>query len=172
MNLNFNQREKAVVDLKVLLEQMEPVDGYMMFLNIRTGEYVMVNEDYLRKVEHMKNLQDLSGVQEFEKEEIMEILDIEENFEDYEALPTKFDLDEYSIMEDFIETLEDRKVIERLEEAIIGKGAFRKFKDTLSTFGLNETFYNYREQVFLEIAKEWCEARNIPYKTGKEEVNH
>lgn len=162
--MNFNQSEKAVVDLKVLAEQMEPVEGYIMFLNIRTGEYLMVNEDNLRKVEHMKDLQDLSGVQEYEKEEIMEILDIEENFEDYEALPTKFDLDEHSIMEDFIETLEDRKVIEQLEEALIGKGAFRRFKDIIKTHGLNNKFNHYREQVFLEIAKAWCEARNISYE--------
>jgi len=168
--LNYKNSEKAVVDLEVLIEQMEPVDGYMMFLNIRTGKYVMVNEDYLRRVEHMKDLQDLSGVHEFEKEEIMEILDIEENFDDYEALPTKFDLDEYSIMEDFIETLEDWKVVEQLEEAIIGKGAFRRFKDTISTHGLNKEFYHYRDQVFLEVAKSWCDARNIPYRIGKSEI--
>jgi len=170
MNLDFNKSEKAVVDLEVFIVQMEPVDGYMMFLNIRTGEYVMVNEDYLRRVEHMKDLQDLSGVHEFEKEEIMNILDIEENFDEYEALPTKFDLDEYSIMEDFIETLEDRKVIEQLEEAIIGKRAFRRFKDTISSLGLSNAWYNYRDQFFLEIAKSWCEERNIPHKIRKSEI--
>lgn len=169
--MNFKGTGEIVIDLNTLVEQMEPVEGYLKFLNIRTGHYVSVNEQCIKVVERIEGLQDLFEYQEFEREEIMNILDIEENFEDYEALPTKFDLDEYSIMEDFIETLKDNKFIERLEEAIIGKGALRRFKDTITSLGLSNAWYSYRNQVFFEIAKSWCEERNLAYRIGKSEID-
>lgn len=168
--MNFKESEPIIVDLHELVEQMEPMDNFLTYLNIRTGEYVVINEDYLRSVEDIEDLQDLSAYRDFEKEEIMTILDIQENFEDYKALPTKFDLDEYSIMEDFIETLRDRRVSERLEEAIIGKGAFRRFKDNISSLGLSNAWYNFRDQAFLEIAKSWCEEKNLAYRIGSADM--
>lgn len=38
----------------------------------------------------------------------------------------------YGDMEDFIDTLSDRRLAERLSDAIRGRGAFRRFKDVLS----------------------------------------
>lgn len=159
------------MELHELTEQMEPMDNFITYLNIRTGEYVVINEDYLRIVGDIEDLEDLSAYRDFEKEEIMNILDIQENFEDYRALPTKFDLDEYSIMEDFIETLQNRKIADRLEEAIIGKGAFRRFKDNISSLGLTDSWFNFRDQAFLEIAKSWCEEWNLAYRIGKAEID-
>lgn len=169
--MNFGNNDQIIVDLNDLVEQLEPMDNFITYLNIRTGKYVVINEDYIRILEDIEDLQELAEYKEFERDEMMTILDIEENFEDYEALPTKYDLDEYSMMEDFIETLKDRKKVERLEEAIIGKGAFRRFKDTISNLGLSNAWYNYRDQVFLEIAKSWCEERKIPYRIGIKETD-
>ena len=168
--MNFKGNEPIIVDLHELVEQMQQLDNFLAYLNIRTGEYVVINEDYLRIVEDIEDLEDLSQYRDFEKEEIMTILDIQENFEDYKALPTKFDLDEYSIMEDFIETLRDRMVAERLEEAIIGKGAFRRFKENISFLGLTDAWYNFRDQAFLEIAKSWCEEKNLAYRIGSADM--
>ena len=169
--MNFKESKPVIVELHELVEQMEPLDNFITYLNIRTGEYVVINEDYLRIVGDIEDLEDLSAYRDFEKEEIMNILDIQENFEDYRALPTKFDLDEYSIMEDFIETLQNRKIADRLEEAIIGKGAFRRFKDNISSLGLTDSWFNFRDQAFLEIAKSWCEEWNLAYRIGKAEID-
>lgn len=169
--MNFKESKPVIVELHELTEQMEPMDNFITYLNIRTGEYVVINEDYLRIVGDIEDLEDLSAYRDFEKEEIMNILDIQENFEDYRALPTKFDLDEYSIMEDFIETLQNRKIADRLEEAIIGKGAFRRFKDNISSLGLTDSWFNFRDQAFLEIAKSWCEEWNLAYRIGKAEID-
>lgn len=90
-------------------------------------------------------------------------------FEDerFIALPTQYQLDEYSIMKEFAESISkpDRK--ELLSMALIGKGAFRRFKDVLDELNLTEDWYEYRLEAFIETSKEWCEKNAIGYTEAK-----
>lgn len=70
---------------------------------------------------------------------------IESGSEDYLALPSEFDLDEYAIMERFVESIEDDTAAEGLAVAIQGKGAFRRFKDTLHRHGIQDRWYAFRD---------------------------
>lgn len=75
-------------------------------------------------------------------------------------LPTKRDIHEYGIMKDFIETVsEDAQ--ERLWEAINGRGAFRRFKDTVVKLNLDQRWYDFRDAAFEKAAREWCEENDI-----------
>lgn len=74
------------------------------------------------------------------------IEDIEEGFiEDYIPLPRQYDMNEYRMMEEFIYDLPAGRAQDALDVAIRGKGAFRRFKDRLYDFDLQEKWYKYRD---------------------------
>lgn len=67
------------------------------------------------------------------------------NSDEYIVLPGQYEIDAYSIMEEFVENFpEDRKKIE-LSDAIQGRGAFRRFKDTVYDLGLEQKWYKFRD---------------------------
>ena len=90
--------------------------------------------------------------------------ELDELFENSIMLPTRYDIDEYSMMEDFIETIEDEKLYNQLYIAINGPGAFRRFKDTCINFDIIENWYNFKDKKYKEIATEWCQENNIDYE--------
>jgi predicted nucleotidyltransferase len=62
----------------------------------------------------------------------------------------------YSDMEDFIELVPDRRPRDLLERAIEGRGAFRRFKDTLFEFPeLREEWFAFRDARARRRATEW-----------------
>jgi len=83
--------------------------------------------------------------------------------DDYIELPTKFDIHEYSIMEKFCLSLNDEELSDKMYHAIKEKGAFRRFKDNIYEYGIEEDWYRYRREAFKRIAINWCEDNNIPY---------
>ena len=44
-------------------------------------------------------------------------------------LPTQYEINEYKMMEDFIEIIDNSEIRNNLQRLIQGKGAFRGFKD-------------------------------------------
>lgn len=90
--------------------------------------------------------------------------ELDELFENSIGLPTQYEINEYSMMEEFIETIEDVKLYNQLQIAINGQGAFRRFKDTCINFDIIEDWYKYRDEKYKEIAIEWCNDNNINYE--------
>lgn len=68
--------------------------------------------------------------------------------------------------EDYCYSQEDEKLRDKLCYAIDGKGAFRRFKDLIIRYGLEDDWDAYRFKALCEIAREWCEFNNIEYKEG------
>lgn len=106
---------------------------------------------------------DFSQYPDWQKQIIMDALDIVVNWDKYIALPDKYDINEYSIMEIFCFSLDNEKIMNELLYAIRGKGAFRRFKDKVQRLGIQPQWDKFREEAFKEIAIEWCEYNNIPY---------
>ncbi|MCL2689810.1 MAG: UPF0158 family protein [Chitinispirillia bacterium] len=88
-----------------------------------------------------------------------------EKFDDdaWIAAPSQEYIGEYDIMVDFAETISDPRKSELLCVALEGKGAFRRFKDTLHRVDLADEWYAFRRKAFLEVAREWCERKGIEY---------
>ena len=84
--------------------------------------------------------------------------------EDAIFLPSQFEIHEYSIMENFIYTIEDEEIYGELLFAIRGRGAFRNFKHQIHRFGIQDDWYGFKEEKFIRIAKGWCDQHNIPYE--------
>lgn len=86
---------------------------------------------------------------------------IESDFDRYLRFPDNYEIHEYSIMERYIDTLPSDKAKAELACAICGKGAFRRFKDTLYYHGLEQQWYDFKSKAFREIAIRWCEDNEL-----------
>ena len=106
-------------------------------------------------------------------EEIVYALDDGEDDEFFIPLPTKQEVNDYQNMVNFTETIEDDKKRDWFENAIHGKGAFRRFRATLERFGMETEWYDYLEACHRELAIEWCEQHGVVYDTSvrSEEVD-
>mgnify|MGYP000946100904 FL=1 len=107
-------------------------------------------------------------------EEIVYVLEDDEDDEFFIPLPTKEEVNDYQNMVNFTETIEDDKKRDWFENAIHGKGAFRRFRATLERFGMETEWYDYLEACHRELAIEWCEQHGIVYDTSarrEEEVD-
>ncbi len=149
------------VKLNDIIDEMEiQSDTHSCYLNKKTGEIVMVDDEHLSIAE---NEEDISHYPDWEQEAIQLAIDVLESEDDYVALPSQFDIHEYRIMEDFCLSLEDENLKSKMYRSIKGRGAFRRFKDNIFAYGIAEDWFKYRREVFKNIAIEWCEDNNIPY---------
>lgn len=90
--------------------------------------------------------------------------EIDELFEKSIILPTQYEINEYQIMTDFIEIIENEKIKEKLQNIIQGKGAFRRFKDYCFQVNIIQDWYRFKEKKYKEIAIEWCKQNGLKYK--------
>jgi len=152
------------VKLSDIIEAIEfQTDEISSYLNIKTDEVVTVTQEDIQAAE---NQDDLNEYPEWQRENIRTAQDILEHEEDFIGLPTKYDVNEYQIMEEFILSLKDRNISDALYRAIKGKGAFQRFKDGIIRFDIESDWYGYREEAIKQIAIEWCELNQIEFKSG------
>lgn len=136
------------VKLEKILEAIELAnDVYEYFLNIETGETVAISDPIITGIEDTELIEE-----------------IDENWESYYKLPTKFDIHEYRIMEEFVCNMPEGNVKTTFEQAISGKGAFRRFKDSLFRFRIEEMWYAYQTEAYRKIAIRWCEEHDLEFE--------
>lgn len=73
------------------------------------------------------------------------------------------------MMEEFSEGFADEHIRDCLCIAIEGSGAFRRFKNTIRRFGIEEQWYAYKDRAMLKFARKWCEENDIPYQMEEAE---
>lgn len=86
---------------------------------------------------------------------------IESQSERFMRLPEKRNFREYDVMRGFIDSLPDGGVKRDLAGAIHGKGAFRRFKDTLRRYGMERQWYEYRDTAVKDFAASWCDESDV-----------
>ncbi|MFC3882016.1 UPF0158 family protein [Bacillus songklensis] len=149
------------IRLKDIIEEMEiQFEACRTFLNIKTGEIISVTEDDLRAAEDEEPFDHLP---DWQQEDLKVANDVVENFENYKELPTKYEVNEYEIMEDFCLTVRNPRKQNILLKSIKGKGAFRRFKDKIIDFEIEDQWYSFRDERFKKIAVEWCRDNNVNY---------
>ena len=150
----------VLVKLKDIVDELSfQSDEALSHLNTVTGEMVCITDEALRAAEEEEPLDQFPDWMHDMLRAAKDILATDH----YLALPTKFDVHEYRIMERFCYAVEDDTIREDLCRAIRGRGAFRYFKDKIHDYGLAEAWYRYRDEALREIAIVWCEANGIPY---------
>ena len=103
----------------------------------------------------MSNIGDFEDLNEDELDEL---------FEKSIMLPTRYDINEYEMMEDFAETINDTRLQNQLYISLNGSGAFRRFKDTCINFDIINDWYKFRDERYKEIAIDWCKENNIEFE--------
>lgn len=143
-------------------------DGTHTYLNLKTSEVISVSQDDLLAAEDYESFDHLS---EWQQESIQVAIDVLENLDDYKELPTKYEINEFEMMEEFCYTLSTPRHKDILLNAIRGRGAFRRFKDHIIHMGIEDQWYAYRDDCYKKIAIEWCKLHNVEYVEGAAKNN-
>jgi len=150
------------VKLSDIIEGMESQsDESSSFLNKKTGEVILMTDYAMRAAEDNEPLED---VPDWERELVVIAREIIAETGDYIQLPTKYDIDEYSIMESFCMSLDRQEIGDILYDSISGSGAFRRFKDAVYKYGVEDKWFSYRDNAIKGIAIEWCRENNIEFE--------
>jgi hypothetical protein len=150
----------AAVSLRDIINELEMLtEERTVFLNKRTGELIVLSEEELSAAEEGADLGDFP---EWQQELIVKAREVVES-DDCLHLPSKFDINDYKIMEDFCYSIQDRTVGDTLLSAIRGSGAFRRFKDKIRSLAIEEEWYRFREKALEAIAIAWLEENQIVY---------
>lgn len=136
-------------------------DESSSFLDKKTGEVILMTDYAMRAAEENEPLED---VPDWERELVATAREILADTGQYIQLPTKYDLDEYSIMESFCTSLDKKEIGDILYDLISGSGAFRRFKDAVYKYGVEDEWYKYRDNAIKEFAIEWCRQNNIKFE--------
>ena len=141
----------------------EIVDGMEMqsdemhsFLHRPSGRIVTVSDDALAAAER-------DDEEWFIPEELADARRIVTAEDEYVALPDRFEINEYHMMERFARSLASDADREAALASLRGRGAFRYFKDTMHRLGLAKSWYAYRDDCYREVARAWCDSHGVEY---------
>jgi hypothetical protein len=150
----------ATVHLNDIVEALEiQLDESSSYLDRDTGQVETISHDLLRRAEAGEE-PDLSEWQEDEWEVAKQVVSTDR----FEELPTKFDVHEWAIMQDFSRSVESGGIRENLLRVIHGPGAFRNFKDTVRRHGIEPAWFAFRAEALRQIALDWCEEHHIVWR--------
>jgi len=150
------------VRLNDIVEALEmQFDGTSSYLDLDSGEVVTISNDSLREAQEPCDEEpDLPDWEKKEREIAKQIVSTDR----FRSLPTKFEVHEWEIMQDFSRFVESDAIREDLLRAIHGAGAFRNFKDTVRRLGIEPAWFAFRADALSQIAREWCEEVGVAWE--------
>ena len=131
-------------------------DGVESFINIKTSDICCITDDLMSIAEDESDT-----CPDWQKDEIKIVKAYLENPDDYLALPSQHDVNEYEMMEDFASNQADEKIAGQLLISLRGQGAFRRFKDNVNLLDIEKEWYKFRDEKYKQFALEWCEENDI-----------
>jgi hypothetical protein len=134
-------------------------DWLRVYINRATGEVAHVTLEEASWTEEEEPDPNWPEWQVKERDEALRVL----NCEDFIALPTEFEINHWSIMKRFAESLANQNDCDDLLQAIHGRGAFRMFNTIVARRGLDKAWFKFRGDALAEIAIDFLEERQIPY---------
>lgn len=150
----------VVISLSQVIDAIESAtDEANSYLDPDTGENVYVTDEMKSMVEENRN----EDAPLWMCEELPKVREVLESHR-FLSLPTKFDVHEWAIMEEFSQEQENDRVREELLDAIHGAGAFRYFKSTIWRLGIENDWYRFRDEAIKKIAREWLEEHHLQYR--------
>ena len=152
----------VTVRLNDIVDALEiQFDESSSFLDLDTGQVEIVSHALLREAEESGDEEpDLPTWQKHEWEIAKRIVSTDR----LQELPTKFEVHEWELMQDFARAGESDRIREDLLPAIHGAGAFRNFKDTLRQHGIESAWFAFRTEALRQIALNWCEENQIVWE--------
>ena len=147
-----------VISLREIIAALEAAsDDCTSYLDPETGEIVVVTEEERALAEDPYWEEEAPAWQLEMMPKIRGALDSDRFLE----LPDRFDIHEWSIMERFSRTQNIEQIRSELLNAIHGAGAFRAFRSAIRRLGLEQSWYQFRDEALAEIARSWLEEHKL-----------
>ena len=158
-----------VVKLKDVVEELNLVSNQTTaYLNQRTGELYLLTSEELSDLErHEDDEGETDHDPEWQREAMAKAREVTGS-DDWLELPDSFEIHEYQIMQEFCESILDKRISQKLLNAIRGSGAFRRFKEAIRFLELEDAWYQFRDSALEGIAIDWLEEHEIPYSRGSQ----
>lgn len=152
------------VKLDAIIEAIELADDSISsYLDVETGEVHSITEEEFELAEDPQTA--LKDLPDWQREAVERARDIQQHEGTrYLALPDKFDVHEWAIMDRFSESLGDAQLRNEFHRAIRGAGAFRSFKRLLTEFNLRDAWNRFRQAELRQIAMQWCKEHGIIFR--------
>ena len=149
-----------VISLREIISALEAAsDDCSSYLDPETGEIIVVTEEDIALVEGECEEENPTW-----QHEMMPKIRAALEGDRWLELPDRFDIHEWSIMEGFSRTQNVERIRSELLDAIHGAGAFRAFRSAIRRLGLEESWYQFRDEALAEIARSWLEEHKLQYK--------
>jgi len=154
------------VKLKDIIDSLDvQMDEIRSYLNTETGEIITLSTEELDIAEESEGEVDFSEYPDWQRDAINEAIDVLNNLNThkYIELPDRWEINEYGIIESFCYSVNDEKIQNVLFSVIRGSGAFRRFKDIIHIYNIQDSWYQYRYEALRKIAIEWCKENDITF---------
>ena len=179
---------KLNVDLGELASAVESgFHEFSHYLDLETGEIVLVQDDTRRAVEAIyeqmaeeetedsplfADLVAQQNLHDWQKEQLLIADHVEREYGSrFISIPQADSHEAYRDMERFIDTVRDPHLQELLEVAIMGRGAFRRFKDVLYNYPHEEKrWFAFRDELMFARVREWLEEHDIESVTDRSQL--
>jgi len=149
------------VSLQSVVNEMDVLgEEWTAYISKKTGELVTVTEEEANIVD--AGGEDDEFIPDWQRETLPKVREVLES-DDFVALPDKFEIHEYSIMERFCLSLSDEGLQDELLHAIRGSGAFRRFKDAIHRKEIQDDWYRFRDESIKDIAIDFLESEGIAF---------
>ncbi len=151
----------AEVSLREVVDHLNMLsDESSAYLNKTTGELILPSDEELSAAEEREDVEGCLEWQRVMIEKAREVLDSD----DYLKLPSKFDIHEYRVMQEFCYSVNLPQLSEQLLRNIRGSGAFGRFKQAIYSLEIEKDWYRFRDEEYQRIAVEWLEVNGIAYR--------
>ena len=152
------------VKLDVIIEALEMADDSISsYLDVETGEVHSITEEEFDLAEDPQTA--IEDLPEWQREAVNLARNIQEQEgKRYLALPGKFDVHEWAIMDRFSATLRDAQIRNDFHGGIRGEGAFRLFKRLLTEYNLWDAWNRFKQVELRQMAIQWCEENGITFR--------
>jgi Uncharacterised protein family (UPF0158) len=154
----------AEVELDAIIEALEMADDSISsYLDVETGEVHSITEEEFDLAEDPQTaIEDLPN---WQREAVTLARGIQkQEGKRYMALPDKFDVHEWAMMDRFSMTLRDAQMRNDFHGGIRGAGAFRLFKHLLTEYDLWDAWNRFKQVELRQMAIEWCKENGITYR--------
>jgi hypothetical protein len=154
----------GTVKLKDIVDALEvQSDEHIYFVDLDSGEVELVSKDLLRDAEESGDDEEEPDLPQWQMRE-WELAKRIVSTRRFKHLPSKFDVHEWAIMEEFSLAVESDRIREDLLHAIHGAGAFRHFKYVVRQHRIESAWFEFRAKALRQIAIDWRKENDIPWE--------
>lgn len=176
-------QEKAMKQLSVQMTELcfafQDASGMAHhYLDLETGEVLTITDEIDRQLQDLYRqaheqdpdapvdlpaLIEQEGLHDWQADMLLDADRVERGYGvRYIRVPQGDSREGYRDMEDFIDTVANPRLRDRLEQAIEGRGAFRRFKDALAGDDTErERWYAFQDRRLEQRVVEWLEEQGI-----------